>query len=792
MSTSISGDYSSYPLAKTICDQPCSEFSELLRSHKISDTEYVRIRNILNRPPTMAELGIFSAMWSEHCSYKSSRVHLKRLPTKGPQVVVGPGENAGVVRISGKLCVAFKMESHNHPSYIEPYQGAATGVGGILRDVFCMGARPFANLNCLRFGERIHPRTKYLVTNVVKGIGDYGNCIGVPTVGGSVSYHKSYNGNCLVNAMTLGTIHEDQIFKGFARGPGNLVVYVGSATGRDGIHGATMASDRFDSQASKSKTTIQVGDPFKEKLLLEATLEVLDKGLVVGLQDMGAAGLTSSAFEMAGRAENGLLIDLDKVPIRTSAMSAYELLLSESQERMLMVIKPECWEPLKEILDRWLLDAAIIGKVTTTGRVQIYHQGILEADVPVGPITDDAPQYTRPIKARSEEVWSEEEIRQSDRDICAKIAKWGVLESLKNLMEEPGDITSIHLQYDKHIGNRTVKGPESQGAAVLWMKSDLADPQEPWLGVATVALCNERYCLVDPFWGAAHGVTKAARMIAAAGGKGLATTDCLNYGNPENPEVMWEISQGIDGIGLACQELQTPIVSGNVSLYNETDGQSIAPTPMIGMVGKVDDVRLSPSATIVGGGDLYLITPKGLSPRFGGSLVAKAMGVSKCGPIPAISWDGERESMNFLLTMTRLGALQSCRDIGSGGLLVTATKMILSSDPNQEGYQLDLDGAAIQSAQLGQDQKLSQKLSSTPEILCALGERSGSYLVVLHQDKIPLCRDEIQDLKYNHFTKIGVITKSATSALSWSQSDSMPFQVSIKELLPSFQKWSTT
>lgn len=781
--TSLSGDYSSYPLANTISDQPSHEFSQLLKSHKINDSEYARLKSILKRPPTLSELGVFSAMWSEHCSYKSSRVHLKRLPTKGHQVVVGPGENAGVVRISGKLCVAFKMESHNHPSYIEPYQGAATGVGGILRDVFCMGARPFANLNCLRFGERIHPRTKHLVSNVVRGIGDYGNCVGVPTVGGSVSFDKSYNGNCLVNAMTLGTIHEDQIFKGYARGPGNLVVYVGSATGRDGIHGATMASDQFNSQSSQSKTTIQVGDPFKEKLLLEATLEVLEKGLVVGLQDMGAAGLTSSAFEMAGRAENGLIIDLDKVPTRTLAMTAYELLLSESQERMLMVIKPECWDALKAILDRWLLDSAIIGSVTTTGRVQIFHQGKLEADIPVGPITDDAPQYTRPIKPRLEDTWNEQKIRASDLEICSRITKTGLINTLQALLEEPGDTTPIHLQYDKHIGNRTVRGPESQGAAVLWMKSDIADPHEPWLGIATVALCNERYCREDPYWGAAHAVTKAARMIVAAGGKPLATTDCLNYGNPENPEVMWEISQGIDGIGKACLELNTPVVSGNVSLYNETDGQSIAPTPMIGMVGKVDDVRKSPSAKIEGEGSLYLLTPKEPLPRFGGSLVAKTMDVSKCGPIPSISWEAERESMNFLLTLARLGAIQSCRDIGNGGVLLTATKMLLSDARELNSFRLKLNASSVVSA--------SQR-HQAPEILCALGERSGAYLVVLHEDKTSYCRDEIEDLKFNQFIKIGTITKASSSSLSWSQSDSTSFQIETKELLPSFQKWSAT
>ncbi|MFY7928214.1 MAG: phosphoribosylformylglycinamidine synthase subunit PurL, partial [Oligoflexus sp.] len=373
-----------------------AQLKPLLKKHKINDQEYKTLLQIVGRQPTLAELGVFSAMWSEHCSYKSSKIHLKKLPTEGSEVVVGPGENAGVVRLSGKLCAAFKMESHNHPSYIEPYQGAATGVGGILRDVFCMGARPVANLNSLRFGHREHPRTHYLFANVVKGIGDYGNCVGIPTVAGSVSFDKTYDGNILVNAMTVGLIHEDRIFKGFASGQHNLVVYVGSATGRDGIHGASMASDSFSSQASGERSTVQVGDPFAEKLLLEATLEVLDRGLVVGLQDMGAAGLTSSSFEMADRAGNGLYLNLDYVPTRAKNMSAYELLLSESQERMLMCVEPSRWDELQNCLRRWELPFAVIGIVTDTGRMQIVKNNVLEVDVLVAPLADSAPRYERP------------------------------------------------------------------------------------------------------------------------------------------------------------------------------------------------------------------------------------------------------------------------------------------------------------------------------------------------------------------------------------------------------------
>jgi phosphoribosylformylglycinamidine synthase II len=775
--------YKSYELTAVIDDTPGPHLLALLKSHKISQDEFSQIKAILKRPPTLSELGIFSAMWSEHCSYKSSRLHLKRLPTQGEQVVVGPGENAGVIRISGKLCVAFKMESHNHPSYIEPYNGAATGVGGILRDVFCMGARPFANLNSLRFGEKSHPRTAYLIKNAVRGIGHYGNCVGVPTVGGSLSFDASYNGNCLVNAMTLGTIHEDRIFKGFASGPGNLVVYVGSATGRDGIHGATMASDRFDG-TTQSKTTIQVGDPFKEKLLLEATLEVLEKDLVIGLQDMGAAGLTSSSFEMAGRAGNGLILDLERVPVRTTRMSAYELLLSESQERMLMVIKPECWEPLKEVLDKWLLDASVIGVVTDTGRVQVYHHGRLEADIPVAPITDKAPQYSRPIKPRPSKNDNLDQGAKLNQyqSIIQKIEGIGYVSFLKDLINQPGDYLPIHHQYDKHIQNRTVHGPDDGGAAVLWMKSDYADPTEPWLGVSTAVACNQDYCRIDPYWGAAHAVIKTARMIAAAGGKGLAITDCLNYGNPENPEVMWEISQGIDGIAHACQNLNIPVVSGNVSLYNETNGTSIAPTPMIGMVGKVQDVRKSPGAIFTQPGGIYLLSPYQGFPTFGGSLAAKLLGINTSGEIPEILWDAELESLKILENLTKLGAISSCRDIGQGGILHTTCKMFLQQRPSQADFlnvTLDID--------LIPRGDSSTKISDNLGILKSFGERSGSYLLVLKEDKIPDCSEFFKNLQFNRIDAIGKVTLSTNPILQWMLADKNLFSIERETLQRDFE-----
>lgn len=651
-------------------------FAALLKRHKISTDEYARILKSIGRTPTLSELGVFSAMWSEHCSYKSSRVHLKRFPTKGPNVVVGPGENAGVVRLEGAMCLAFKMESHNHPSYIEPYQGASTGVGGILRDVFCMGARPIANLNCLRFGDRSHPRTKYIAARAVKGIGDYGNCIGVPTVGGSVSYDATYDGNCLVNAMTVGLIRDDKIFKGFATGIGNLVVYLGSATGRDGIHGATMASDSFASQDSSERSTVQVGDPFAEKLLLEATLEVLEKDLVVGIQDMGAAGLTSSSFEMAGRAGNGVYIDLDRVPLRAKKMTAYEIMLSESQERMLMVIEPGKWAALCDVLERWGLAYAIIGSVTDTGRVQVSYQGVMEIDVPVAPLTDDAPVYERPLAervtrpARSKTLEELETTLQTPETAKALFVR---------MLEDTGSVEPIYRQYDQHVGTRTVYGPEHGGAAVLWVRSD-ETKHTPWIGVAIAAGCNERRVANDPYTGGADAVLLCTRSITAAGGTALAVTDCLNFGSAEDPGVMREFSDAVDGISRACTELQIPVVSGNVSLYNSTDGTSIFPTPMIGVVGRVDDVRKATPAIATSEQGLFVLRPEKSTSTYAASLVAKAAGVSaREGLIPEIEWDAERRAQKLFRTLHEQELITAARAASQGGAGLASMKMILGA-----------------------------------------------------------------------------------------------------------------
>ncbi len=651
-------------------------FDALLKRHKISKEEYQRILKAIGRTPTLSELGVFSAMWSEHCSYKSSRVHLKRFPTKGPNVVVGPGENAGVVRLEGAMCLAFKMESHNHPSYIEPYQGASTGVGGILRDVFCMGARPIANLNCLRFGERSHPRTEYIAKRAVKGIGDYGNCIGVPTVGGSVTYDATYNGNCLVNAMTVGLIRDDKIFKGFASGLGNLVVYLGSATGRDGIHGATMASDSFASQDSGERSTIQVGDPYAEKLLLEATLEVLSKDLVVGIQDMGAAGLTSSSFEMAGRAGNGVYIDLDRVPLRAKQMSAYEIMLSESQERMLMVIEPKKWPELAAVLERWGLAYAIIGAVTDAGRVQVSYQGVMEIDVPAAPLTDDAPVYERPMAERVTKSSASTKLEMLQKKLTDPAYAKNML--LK-MLADTGSVEPIYRQYDQHVGTRTVLGPDSGGAAVLWIRSD-ETKHMPWLGVAIAADCNERKVANDPYTGGAEAVLGCVRSITAAGGSPLAVTDCLNFGSAEDPAVMRGFSDAVDGISKACNELSIPVVSGNVSLYNSTDGESIFPTPMIGVVGRVEDIRKATPAIVKSYLGLFVIRPHKTTESLAASLACKLEGISpREGLIPEINWEAERQAQKILLKLHDLELISAARAVSQGGVGLTAVKMLLGS-----------------------------------------------------------------------------------------------------------------
>lgn len=618
--------------------------------------EFDRILAALGRTPNLTELGIFSALWSEHCSYKSSRVHLGTFPTSGPRVVQGPGENAGVVELGQGWVAVFKMESHNHPSYIEPYQGAATGVGGILRDVFTMGARPIMLLDSLRFGDLEAPRMKHLVDGVVRGIGDYGNCVGVPTVGGEVDFHPSYNGNILVNAMCVGVARREGIFYGRASGPGNVVVYLGSKTGRDGIHGATMASDVFDDAAAEKRPTVQVGDPFTEKLLIECCLELMGKGLVVGIQDMGAAGLTSSSFEMAARAGMGLELDLSKVPTRAAGMTPYELMLSESQERMVVVVEPGSLDQVLAVCARWGLDAVAIGKVVPGGEVSASFQGNPAFRLPVAPLVDDAPRYERPSLPPSPPA----------PITLPALSKRDLADDLRTLLAAPSLAATdlIWRQYDQSVGNGTVVGPGADAALVLVPGTNI--------GVAATTDCNALACSIDPHHGAAQAVAEAARNLAAVGAEPIGVTDCLNFGSPENPVVMGQFVAAVAGLAEACRALEVPVVSGNVSLYNETSGVAILPTPTVGMVGVVPDVRHRPRGRFVAGDALFLLGP--VEGDLGGSrFLHHVLGLT-VGPVPSVDYAAERAVAGVVRDLVRLG-LVAVKDVSDGGLAVVLVEM---------------------------------------------------------------------------------------------------------------------
>ncbi len=576
---------------------------DLVKAHGLKPEEYERFLGLVGRTPSFTELGIVSAMWNEHCSYKSSKIHLKTLPTKGPRVVYGPGENAGVVDIGDGDVVVFKMESHNHPSYIEPYQGATTGVGGILRDVFTMGARPIAALNFLRFGEPSHPKTKSLVAGVVAGIGGYGNSFGVPTVGGSVGFHARYNGNCLVNAMAVGLAKRDGIFTSQATGVGLPIVYLGSKTGRDGIHGATMASAEFDDASEEKRPTVQVGDPFAEKLLLEACLEIMAKGCVVAIQDMGAAGLTCSAVEMGAKGDLGVEMDLDALPCRESGMTAYEMMLSESQERMLMVLRPEKEAEARAIFTRWGLDFAVVGRTTDTLRFVIKHGGETKADLPIKELGDQAPEYDRPwVEPRKRPVLAAGDVKPVMDDRAA----------LLKLIGSPDFCSKrwVWEQYDSIIGGNTLQRPGGDAAVVR-----IGDGPK---ALALTCDVTPRYVEADPFEGGKQAVAETWRNITASGGVPLAITDNLNFGNPERPEIMGQFVMAIRGIGEAARALDYPVVSGNVSLYNETNGQAILPTPSIGGVGLLADGSKNMTIGFKAAGETMLLigaTGAGSAPR---------------------------------------------------------------------------------------------------------------------------------------------------------------------------------
>jgi phosphoribosylformylglycinamidine synthase len=685
---------------------------EMVAEHGLSDEEYRTILNALDREPNLVELGIFSVMWSEHCSYKSSRVHLKKLPTSATWVIQGPGENAGVIDIGDGDAAIFKMESHNHPSYIEPYQGAATGVGGILRDVFTMGARPVANLNALRFGQPQHPKTRHLVAGVVAGIGGYGNCVGVPTVGGEVNFDAAYDGNILVNAMTVGVARTDRIFYSAAAGIGNPVVYVGSKTGRDGIHGATMASADFSEDSEEKRPTVQVGDPFTEKLLIEACLELMASDSIVAIQDMGAAGLTSSSVEMASKGGVGIRLDMNKVPCRETGMTPYEMMLSESQERMLMVLKPGREGEAEAIFRKWELDFAVIGEVTDTGRMELVWNGETVADIPLGPLADEAPCYERPYAIpKPPEPLTD---IPGTSDIAADLLK---------LMASP-NLSSrrwVWEQYDQSVGADTVQRPGGDAAVVRVHGSKKA--------LAITTDVTPRYCHADPVEGGKQAIAEAWRNLCAVGARPLAVTNCLNFGNPQRPEIMGQFVGCIEGMAEACRALDFPVVSGNVSLYNETkneDGSSLAilPTPAIGGVGLLEDWEKSSTLAFKAKGESLLLLGHSTG-HVGQSLWLEVCHGRREGQAPAVDLAVERRLGELVRQLIALGLLTAAHDISDGGALVAIAEMALAGGI---GARLGLPTAANPAAILfGEDQGRILVTTNDPDSVIARASASNIF-----------------------------------------------------------------
>ena len=636
---------------------------ELIAEHGLTPDEYAHIVKLIGREPSFTELGIFSAMWNEHCSYTSSKIHLRTLPTKAPWVIQGPGENAGVIDIGDGLAVVFKMESHNHPSYIEPYQGAATGVGGILRDVFTMGARPIACLNALSFGDPGHPKTRHVVAGVVAGVGGYGNSFGVPTVGGEVRFHRRYDGNCLVNAMAVGIAEKDKIFYSAASGVGMPIVYLGSKTGRDGIHGASMASAEFGADAEEKRPTVQVGDPFSEKLLLEACLEIMAEGCVIAIQDMGAAGLTCSAVEMGAKGDLGVTLDLDKVPCRETGMSAYEMMLSESQERMLMVLKPEKEKLAESIFRKWGLDFAVIGETTPSKRFLIRHGSTVMADLPIKELGDEAPVYERPFA---------QSVKLPVIDAVSVKPPMSMADALEKLIGSP-DLCAkrwVFEQYDHVILGNTVQRPGGDAAVVRINDGPKA--------LALTADVTPRYCEADPFEGGKQAVAEAYRNLSAVGSQPLALTDNLNFGNPERREIMGQLVGCIQGIGAAARALDFPIVSGNVSLYNETNGRAILPTPTIGGVGVLDDFTKSMTLAFKAEGESILLVGA-TEGWLGQSLYLREVCGREEGAPPPVDLAAERRNAEFIRMLIRDGLATAVHDISDGGILVALAEMTMAS-----------------------------------------------------------------------------------------------------------------
>ena len=705
----------------------------LVESHGLKIDEFEKIVEGLGREPNITELGIFSAMWNEHCSYKSSKYWLKKLPTTGERVIQGPGENAGVIDIDDGDVAVFKMESHNHPSFLEPYQGAATGVGGILRDVFTMGARPVANMNALRFGEPDHPKTKHLLSGVVGGIGGYGNCIGIPTVGGEVNFHPSYNGNILVNAMTVGIAKKNKIFYSAAAGIGNPVVYVGSKTGRDGIHGATMASAEFDDDSDEKKPTVQVGDPFTEKLLLEACLELMKEEAIIAIQDMGAAGLTSSSIEMASKGNVGIDLNLSKVPMRAANMTAYELMLSESQERMLMVIDPSKEQLARSIFKKWDLEFEIIGEVTDTKKLVLHMNGEQKASIPINILVEDAPEYQRDYIVNDPSP----SVTFSNRDFNDN----DILSDLITMISHPNLCSRrwIWEQYDHMVMADTVVRPGSDAAVVRVHNTNK--------GIAISTDCSPTYCKHNPYEGGKHAVVETWRNLIASGALPIAITDCMNFGNPEKPEIMGQFVECIRGMGEACEKLHYPVISGNVSLYNETNGEGIYPTPAIGGVGLIKNLTDTMTINFKGEGNVLCLIGE-TDNHLGNSQYLSIIKNTEAGGTPRIDLDEELKNGKFILDCIADKLLKSVHDVGEGGILVAVSEMCIYG---KLGVAIDVDKEFLHGFLFGEDQarylvevssddleKINTKANEKEVLIEKIGLVGGSALLLNSIGKVEL------------------------------------------------------
>jgi phosphoribosylformylglycinamidine synthase len=723
---------------------------EIALAHSLTLEEFENIKEILGREPNYVEIGIFSAMWSEHCSYKSSKKYLNGFPTKAPWVIQGPGENAGVIDIGDGYAAVFKMESHNHPSFIEPYQGAATGVGGIMRDVFTMGARPVASMNLIQFAgiegnSETAQKHRFLLRGVVAGIGGYGNCMGVPTIGGQTNFEECYAGNNLVNAFNLGIAKADEIFYGKAEGIGNPVMYVGSKTGRDGLGGAVMSSASFDEDSESKRPTVQVGDPFTEKLLLEACLELFKEDLIIGIQDMGAAGLTSSSFEMAGRSGSGMIMHLDKVPAREEGMTPYDFMLSESQERMLICAKKGCEQKIIDIFEKWELDVAVIGEVTATGNMELFWHGEKCAEVPVQPVSEQAPILDRPV-AEPEYLKTIKDI-----DMSKEISNQEAFDALFSDVEVV-DKSWVYTQYDSMVQTNTVKGPGKLDGSVIRIK-------ETGKALAMSADCNTRQCYIDPELGAAAAVMESGRNVAMSGAVPKAITDCLNFGNPQNPEVMWQFMKACEGIKAACKELNTPVIGGNVSLYNETNGVGVFPTPAIAMVGVNEDAnKVLPSSFQEEGNIVYLLGDT--KSEFGASLYLKKLYGKVAGTHPEVDFAKELTLWNTVIEGNTKGLLKAAKDVNVGGLAIALAKMAVVGNKGVEANIELTDAKDIFSESLSravvevtpENASAFESFCSSKGISCTKLGLVGGGKIAINDVYVEL--DKAKDIYFNKFKQV--------------------------------------